>query len=120
MKLTPSKREWVMKKVADYSATLGIEPPKVFLTMAEYDKWKAEKRTFRGEHVGRTNCYGVCHKEEGFIVILPKESPSLERLDQTIRHELVHYTKTYNHCSEDFERCMVALKKGRVKNGRFF
>jgi hypothetical protein len=120
MKLTKHKREWVLNKVELYSKFLEIEPPKVFLTMTEYNKWKQEKRTQRGERVGRTNCYGVCHKKEGFIVILPKVSPSLKHLDDTIRHELIHYTKSYNHCSKQFETAMKRLKAGRVKNGRFY
>ena len=120
MKLTKHKKCWVMNKVKKYSEVLGIDPPKVFITMADYNRWKKEKRTHKGEKVGRTNCYGVCHKKEGFIVILPKESPSLKKLDNTIRHELIHYTKTYNHYSKDFERCLKALKKGRAKNGRFY
>jgi len=119
MKLTKSKRQWVLNKVNFYSDILGIEPPKVFLTMSDYNQWKADKRSKKGERVGRTECYGVCHKKDGFIVILPKSSPSLKHLDDTIRHELIHYTKSYNHCSSVFEDRMKRLKKGMVKNGRF-
>ena len=120
MKLTKHKRVWVMNRVNHYCKILRIDSPNVFLTMAEYNVWKKERRKFKGQHVGRTQCLGVCHKKDGFIVILPKVSPSLNHLDETIRHELIHYTKSYNHCSKDFERCMIALKKGKVKNGRFF
>ena len=119
MKLTQKKREWVIRKVEGYSEVLGIESPKVFLTMSEYNFWKENKRKEKGERVGRTNCLGVCHKSEGFIVVLPKRSPSLKILDNTIRHELIHYTKSYGHYSKEFKDRMKRLKQGKVKNGRF-
>jgi len=121
MKLTKSKRQWVDNKVKHYCELLQIQAPKVFLTMSEYSAWKKIKREESGyTRVGRSNCLGVCHRDDGFLVILVKRSPSLARLDQTIRHELIHYTKpSYNHWSETFKDRMEKLKKGKIKNGRF-
>jgi hypothetical protein len=121
MKLTAHKRKFVEEKVIHYSNLLKVPAPKVFLTEVDYECWKASKRTYKGEKVGRTNCLGICHREEGFIVVLVKKSPSLERLDKTIRHEMIHYAKpSYNHSSKEFEDRMNKLKKGQVdSNGRF-
>jgi hypothetical protein len=70
--------------------------------------------------VGRSNCLGVCHRKDSFIVILIKRSSDLEDLDHTIRHELLHYAKpSYNHYSAEFEDRMKKLKLGKIKNGRF-
>ena len=119
--MTTSKRKWVINKVDYYCKLLEINPPKIFLTMADYNRWKTEERARTGaKRVGRTQCLGVCHRDSGFIVILVKRSPNLERLDQTIRHELIHYAKpSYNHHSKDFADRMKRLKLGKIKNGRF-
>ena len=121
MRLTQHKREWVINKVKYYCEVLGIVEPKVFLTMSEYNTWKAQKRLESGfRRVGRSNCLGVCHKVDGFIVILPKRSRNLKCLDNTIRHELIHYSKpSYNHYGANFLDRMKRLKKGQIKNGRF-
>lgn len=121
MKLTKSKREWVNQKVSHYCILLQVNAPKVFFTMAEYNNWKAEERERTGfRRVGRTRCLGVCHRSQGFIVILVKRVANLSALDDTIRHELIHYTKpSYNHCSTVFHQRMEQLKKGQITNGRF-
>lgn len=123
MKLTKAKQKWVLDKVAHYSSTLNINAPTVFMTMARYNGWKMANRERTGQRIGRANPYllGVCHRDEGFIVVLVKKSPNLSRLDETIRHELIHYAKpSYNHCSQTFQDRMDQLKKGKVKNGRFY
>lgn len=121
MKLTPAKRNWVSKKINHYCSLLKIETPNVFLTMAEYDQWKKEKRLKTGKiRVGRSNCLGVCHKRDNFIVILVKRAKNLDSLDETIRHELIHFSKpSYNHYSKEFKDRMKKLKLGKIKNGRF-
>lgn len=120
MKFTTNKKNWVINRVARYCKLLQINPPKIFFTMAEYNCWKQSKRTVIGQRVGRSQCLGVCHKDEGFIAILVKRSPNLSRLDQTIRHELIHYSKpSYNHRSQEFYDRMKRLELGHIKNGRF-
>lgn len=121
MKLTESKRKWVLNRVEHYCQLLEVPAPRVIMTMADYNRWKAEERKrVPYKRVGRVSCLGVCHRDAGFIVILVKRSPNLERLDQTIRHELIHYTKpSYNHRSLVFQKRMDQLKKGQIKNGRF-
>lgn len=120
MKLTESKKNWVIARVNYYCKLLEINPPNIFFTMAEYNRWKDTKRTIPREHIGRTQCLGVCHRDEGFVVLLVKKSPNLPRLDQTIRHELIHYSKpSYNHRSIEFHDRMKRLELGHIKNGRF-
>ncbi len=121
MKPTLSKITWVASKVIHYSKLLQISPPYVFLTMQEYDNWKETQRKKPGEQVGRTNCYGVCHREQQFIVVLIKRRSSLESFDDTLRHELIHYAKpSYNHYSKEFRNRMELLKQGKITNGRFY
>lgn len=124
MKLTKAKRAWVEQRVAHYSDLLQVKPPKVFCTMAEYNRWKAEIRRYKGQRVGRSaRCLGVCHRQNGFIVVLVKNRwhKNTAMLDHTIRHEMIHYTKpSYNHQSAVFHKRMKQLKQGKVKNGRFY
>ncbi|KKM04471.1 hypothetical protein LCGC14_1763890 [marine sediment metagenome] len=121
MKLTKSKMTWVINRVNHYCKLLEITPPEVFLTMAEYNQWKVQKREESGySRVGRSTCLGVCHRQDKFIVILIKRARDLVRLDDTIRHELIHYAKpSYNHYSLAFRDRMNKLLKGKIKNGRF-
>ena len=121
MKLTEHKRLWILNKVVHYCELLKVAPPWVFLTMAEYNQWKKEQREKTGhKRVGRSDCLGVCHRKENFIVILPKRMSNLAAVDHTIRHELIHYAKpSYNHHSADFADRMKKLKDGKIKNGRF-
>lgn len=121
MKITKSKKDWINKKVKYYCSLLQIEPPQVFLTMAEYNCWKIDERRYKGERVGRTNFLGVCHRLSKIIVILVKKSSCLNCLDDTIRHELLHYAEpSYNHFSNIFHAGMKKLKKGKIKNGLFY
>lgn len=122
MKLTKNKIEWVHKKVAHYCSLLKCPVPNVFLTMADYNRWKEQKRiTCNYTRVGRSNALGVCHRTDGFIVILPKKAPNCACLDRTIRHELIHWAKpSYNHRSLEFHDRMMRLKNGKIdSNGRF-
>lgn len=129
MKLTEAKRKWVLNKVEHYCSLLKCPVPKIYLTMADYNRWKDTFRAKPGEHIGRTNVLGVCHgnirsmrtDEFNFIVILVKRHKDTKQLDDTIRHELIHWAKpSYNHCSKEFFDRMEKLKKGKLNaNGRF-
>lgn len=122
MKLTQSKRDWVMQKVNHYCSLLKVESPTVFFTMSEYDRWKIEQRRKTGfVRVGRSNVLGVCHRISKFIVVLVKRHADLEDLDKTIRHELIHYTKPgYWHGGPEFRDRMERLKRGDISaTGRF-
>lgn len=121
MKLTKHKREWVAEKIKHYCSLFEVAEPRVFLTMAEYNREKERLRKKHGyTRVGRTECIGVCHRVDKFIVILVKRNKNLAQLDETIRHELIHYAKpSYNHYSAEFKDRMKRLKEGRIRNGRF-
>lgn len=126
MKLTVAKKEWVLNRVKHYSDLFCIAPPpKVIMTMAEYNRKKEELRERYTRHirVGRSNPWllGVCHRKDGFIVILVKRHKNTAHIDHTIRHEMLHFCKpSYNHCSAIFQDRMERLKQGKLKNGRFY
>lgn len=122
MKITPFRREWISNRVSRYCSLLQVEPPRLILTFAEYDRWKKEKRSQSNYvRVGRGSSYlGVCHRNDSMIFLNVKRALNLRGLDDTIRHELIHYTKpSYNHYSVSFRVAMERLKQGKVKNGRF-
>lgn len=116
MKLTEAKRQWVYKRVKEYIDILNIPMPELILTRKEYEARKDERRTREGQHVGRTwhKFYGVAHRDENMIALNLKLSPNLARLDQTIRHEVIHLYRRYNHRSERFYNWMEELKQRRL------
>lgn len=128
MKLTPSKIEWIKTKVNNYCQTLSVKPPTfLILTRKTYQEWKEWRKETNPHYKGRnfSRFLGVCHgnckyERFGMIALNVKLSPNLKRLDETIRHELIHWSKpSYNHRSQEFFDRMNKLKQGKIKNGRF-
>ncbi|MBA7710294.1 hypothetical protein ES703_119234 [subsurface metagenome] len=123
MKATKFRRAWVIKQVKHYCELLCVKPPRVILTAAEYERWKAEERIRCGwVRVGRSDRHylGVCHHSSNMIVVFLKRLRNLKAVDTTIRHELIHLTKpSYGHRTDVFYERMEQLKRGKIKNGRF-
>ena len=117
MKLTEAKTQWILTRVKQYCDILNITMPEIILTRKDYEQRKKERRQYESEHVGRTwhKFYGVAHRKENMIALNVKLSPNLERLDQTIRHEILHLYLTYNHHSERFAKWMNELKQRRTQ-----
>lgn len=123
MKLTEHKRKWIQDKVVHYCSLLQVEVPTLLLTRKEY---KLHKEVIRQEtgytRVGSSpsRVYGTCNRKRKVIFLHVKKTPNSKWLDDTIRHELIHYAKpSYNHHSPEFRDRMKLLKKGRIVNGRF-
>ena len=56
-----------------------------------------------------------------FINVDSAHNQTLDAIEDTLIHELIHYTKpSYKHYTKRFKMCCTKLKQGRVKNGRFF
>jgi hypothetical protein len=128
MKLTNSKIQWIKKQVNNYCKLLEVKPPTfLLLTRKNYEEWKAWRRTWQDRYRGRnfSRFLGICHGNFKYnrcrmIALNVKRHRNLEQLDNTIRHELIHYAKpSYNHRSFNFYDRMNKLKKGKIKNGRF-
>jgi hypothetical protein len=66
-------------------------------------------------------CHGNYKNEKWKLIYLNvKRHDDLKGLDNTIRHELIHWAKpSYNHRSAEFADRMNKLLKGDIKNGRF-
>jgi len=129
MKLTGNKRQWIFKRVNEYCKILNMPIPLLLLSRKEYEQWKIKERekilqknngiydTAR-MRVGRTvrpSLYGVAHKDDNMIFLNVKASRNLSRLDQTIRHELIHFYRTYNHYNPRFIGLMEDLKHKRIR-----
>lgn len=128
MKLTESKVSWVRERVAKYCEALEVPPPTfLILTRKGYEEWKDWRKEINPSYRGRnfSRFLGVCHgnyKLERFkmITLNVKRHYDLKGLDNTIRHELIHWAKpSYNHRSKEFHDRMNKLLKGDIKNGRF-
>lgn len=133
MKLTESKVSWVRERVAKYCKLLEIEnPPLLILTKRNYDFYVECCKDALPNYRGRTwrRFWGLCigsiktWKNQPIlnrvICLNIKALPNLKCLDNTIRHELIHFTKpSYNHRSQEFHDRMNKLLKGDIKNGRF-
>lgn len=131
MKLTDSKVQWIKERVEYYCKLLEVDIPPLILTRKEYEQMKATRRAINPHYRGRnfSRFLGVCHgnityigknKEAILIALNVKKHFNLKQLDETIRHELIHYAKpSYNHRSFNFFDRMKKLQKGNIKNGRF-
>ena len=128
MKLTEAKVSWVKEKVSKYCKLLEVPTPTfLILTRKGYEEWKDWRKEINSSYRGRnfSRFLGVCHgnyKNERFkmITLNVKKHCNLNSLDDTIRHELIHYAKpSYNHRSQEFQDRMNKLLKGDIKNGRF-
>jgi len=120
MKLTKSKQQYVKNKVIEYCKSMKCDVPNwLFLTASEWNEFKAyvKETRFAGRkrNLKDPNKYwGLCWKEYKAIGIFVKKHPSLKWLDNTIRHELVHWVRRYNHRSMAFAKNMNQLKMGTL------
>jgi hypothetical protein len=128
MRLTDSKIQWIKNRVNSYCKLLEVEVPTfLILTRKHYEEYKDWRKEINNNYRGRnfSRFWGICHgncKNERFkmIALNVKQHPNLKSLDQTIRHELIHWSKpSYNHRSVEFYDRMNKLQKGDIKNGRF-
>jgi len=132
MKLTESKIKWIKNRVNYYCKLLEVEEPPLILTRKDYEEMKAKRRAINQHYRGRnfSRFLGVCHgnvtyqgvnKDYVLVALNVKKHYNLKQLDETIRHELIHYSKpSYNHRSFIFYDRMYRLLKGRVnEQGRF-
>lgn len=118
MKLTEHKKQWVHSRIREYCKSMKVVPPSwLFLTQKDWKQWAVYIKEQTGQKKYRqsdSNCLGVCCYKRKVIAIFVKRFETLKRLDQTIRHELVHYVRRYNHHSKEFHRCMEQLRKGEL------
>lgn len=122
MKLTKSKREWVKNRIIKYCNEMNCERPSwLFLKASEWNEWKEYNKKKDGWKRFRNaapSYLGICDREGGAIAIFVKKFISLDALDRTIRHELAHWVRSYNHRGQDFARIMDEIKKGKLKANR--
>jgi len=126
--LTDAKVSWVRERVAKYCEALEVPAPTfLILTRKGYEEWKDWRKEINPSYRGRnfSRFLGVCHgnikcERFGMIYLNVKKHNDLKGLDNTIRHELIHWAKpSYNHRSAEFADRMNKLLKGDIKNGRF-
>ncbi len=126
MKLTEARQAKIERTCCGYLDSLGYaESVRFLLDRKSHEDWKRRERNDKSylESIsnghyerGRSSKYlGVCYKDERVIYLNVKKSSCWGRLDQTIRHELIHLVRSYNHRGIDFARCMIKLKKGALR-----
>jgi hypothetical protein len=101
---------------------MGCEVPNwLFLKASEWNEWKEYNKKKDGWKRFRnagSRYLGICDSERGVIAIFVKKFISLDAIDRTIRHELAHWVRSYNHRGTDFARIMDEIKKGKLKANR--
>lgn len=122
MRLTTAKVQWVKNRIQKYCDSMEAEYPSfLFVTKSEWTEWAAYRKDLEGfkRYRNASRYLGICDYKRKVIAIFVKSFSSLDRMDETIRHELVHYVRRYNHHSESFCECMDQLKKGTLKAKNF-
>jgi len=118
MKATEQKKQWVKNRIIKYCQEAEKEVPSLLLlTKKEWQEWAEFKKQQIGVDRYRNagNYLGICNHKSKVIAIFIKNHCSCNHLDQTIRHELAHYFRRYNHRSEAFARTMMAIRLGKFK-----
>jgi hypothetical protein len=104
---------------------MGCKPPSfIILTASEWNEWAKynKQKTGRNRFRAASTYLGICSPTKGAfdpdggaIAIFLKRFSSLERVDSTIRHELVHWIRTTPHYTERFNELMKLMKDGKLK-----
>lgn len=118
MKLTESKKTWVHNRIRKYCKEMEVAPPNLLiLTRRGWSEWANYQKELQGRSRYRSsaNCYGICHHKAKVMAIFVKAFPNMQRLDQTIRHELTHYVRRFGHHSKRFKEIMAQIKRGTFK-----
>ena len=125
MKLTAARQAKIERTCCRYLDSLGYTSPVRFLlTRKDHEAWKHNERNeksylecIQGGYYerGRSSAFlGVCYSDENVIYLNVKHAFNWKSLDDTIRHELVHLVRKYNHRSMSFGKCMKRLKAGTL------
>lgn len=118
MKLTENKRQLVKNKVIHYCKKIGCEIPNwLFLTKSEWQEWADYRKEITGikRYRNSANYLGIASKTSKVIAIFVKNARNVKDLDNTIRHEVIHLAKSYNHNSKQFMKWQKWLIKKEKK-----
>ena len=94
-----------MERLDKYCKQLGVEYPEIYWTK------KALKEKYSGENLGK-RLLGKCSRDDGWIIIVYNKHNGLRELDDTLRHELVHWRFPQVNHGVRFEKLMKQLKDG--------
>jgi len=110
-----------------YCKRLEVTVPDIIFREKEYNLFNEYlKQLYKDRYVpikvdGTLRGASSLAQETIFINLDSEEHKTYDDVEETLIHELVHYTKpSYKHYTKRFQECCKKLKQGRVKNGRFF
>tara|TARA_B100001750_G_scaffold225450_1_gene217287 strand:+ start:184 stop:624 length:441 start_codon:yes stop_codon:yes gene_type:complete len=100
-----NKKTILMERLDKYCKQLGVEHPKIYWTKKEV------REKYSGENLGK-RLLGKCSRGAGWIIIVYNKHDGLRQLDDTLRHELVHWRFPQVNHGVRFEKLMKQLKDG--------
>ena len=94
-----------MERLVIFCKQLGVDHPKVFWTKKEV------REKYPGERLGK-RLLGKCSRDDGWILIVYNKHNGLRQLDNTLRHELIHWRFPQVNHGPRFDKLMKQLKNG--------
>ena len=108
--MTTKKQEILLERMKKYCDQLGVsELPKVVWTLKELMEMP---RSIVGKNRAGKRTLGTCYYRDNLIYIAYLKHHNLTSLDNTLRHELIHYRFTGIPHGKRFEKKMKELKQG--------
>lgn len=109
--MTTKKQTILLNRMKVYLKRLGmIEEPKIIWTLRELIE---QPKNIVGRRASK-NTLGECYFRSNLIYIAYNKHHSLSSLDNTLRHELIHYRFSSLNHGPKFELRMKELKKGKT------
>jgi len=109
--LTTRKQEILLERSKQYCKQLGISPePKFIWTLKQV---RELPKSIRGQRVNK-NAWGYTFNRANLIYIATNKTKKLTHLDNTLRHDLIHYRFDGLPHGKNFERRIKDLKNGKT------
>lgn len=112
MKLTPEIRQITMQWVKEYSIQFSIPKPRTLLTTREV--LDMPRRVTAGRRTSAYKYYGVAYLKHGTVFINIRKMPDMEKLKETVIHELAHLRFPYLSHGERFDAIVRRALSGEV------
>lgn len=109
MKQTDSIEIFIGEKIAKYCKLLSINRPTIITRTRQV--LDLPKNITKGRRTSAYKYYGVSYLCHDIVFINVRRIENRESLDETLRHELIHFRFPYLSHGVDFEKKIKLLKK---------
>jgi len=105
-----NKKETLMNRLDGYCSQLGLDViPQIVWTKKEFLDMGIE-----GKGLASATTLGRCCRREKVIYVAYSKHGNLRHLDDTLRHELIHFRFPFLQHGKKFDRLIKELKNGQT------